>query len=102
MNGAYVRELLFKMFTSSFPNLPAQAVTLIIQRMFENCKDQSAFKIHLRDFLVQIKEFGDGADLYLDERQAELDSRAAELQKRQAAVGGLINPHARQDDGMAD
>jgi exportin-1 len=101
-NGQYVRELLFKMFTSSFPNLPAQAVTLIIQRMFENCKDQSAFKIHLRDFLVQIKEFGDGADLYLDERQAELDSRAAELQKRQAAVGGLINPHARQDDGMAD
>ena len=32
--------------------------------MFENCKDQSAFKIHLRDFLVQIKEFGDAADLY--------------------------------------
>lgn len=56
-NGQYVRELLLQMFSSSFPNLTQAQLTSTIAGMFERCKDQSAFKQHLRDFLVQVPSF---------------------------------------------
>ncbi len=100
-NPQYLRELLLKMFSTSFANLTQQQLTQAIALMFEHCKDQAAFKQHLRDFLVQLKEFGDSTELYAEERQAEIESKASDLRKRQEAVPGLINPHARQDD-MSD
>ena len=62
-NQQYLRELLLQMFSSSFPNLTKPQLTMLIQTMFATCKDQAAFKQHLRDFLVQLKEFGDSTDL---------------------------------------
>ena len=100
-NGEYLRNLLLQMFSSSFPNLTQPQLTQIIQLMFEHCKDHAAFKQHLRDFLVQLKEFGDSTELYAEERQAEIDGKADVLRKRQEAVPGLLNPHVRQDD-MSD
>jgi hypothetical protein len=54
------------------------------------------------DFLVQLKEMGDSTELYAEERQADMDSKALEMRKRQEAVPGLLNPHVRHDDDMAD
>ena len=89
------------MFSTSFPNLQSPHLTTMINQMFEHCRDQAAFKQHLRDFLVQLKEFGDSTELYAEERQAAIDSKALEMRKRQEAVPGLLNPHVRQDD-MSD
>ena len=86
------------MFSSSFPNLTPSQLAVMVGQMFEHCKDQAAFKQNLRDFLVQLKEFGDSTELYADERQADLDNKALDLRKRQEAVPGLLNPHVRQDD----
>lgn len=97
-NGQYVRELLLQMFSSSFPNLTQAQLTSTISGMFERCKDQSAFKQHLRDFLVQVKEFGDSTDLFAEERQQEIDDKAKEVRTRQEQIPGLINPHQRTDD----
>jgi len=99
-NQQYLRELLLQMFSSSFPNLTQPQLAAAIQAMFDNCNDQAAFKQNLRDFLVQLKEFGDSTELYADERQADLDSKASELRKRQEAVPGILNPHARADADM--
>lgn len=99
-NGEYLRNLLLQMFTSSFPNLTQPQLTQVIQRMFEHCKDHAAFKQHLRDFLVQLKEFGDSSDLYADEQKAQDDDKAKNLRARQEAIPGLLNPHARNDDCM--
>ena len=100
-NQQYLRDLLLQMFSSSFPNLTQPQLTMLIGAMFEHCRDQAAFKQHLRDFLVQLKEFGDSAELYAEEQQAELDGKADVLRKRQEAVPGLLNPHVRHDD-MSD
>ena len=101
-NQQYLRDLLLQMFSSSFPNLTQPQLTSVIQRMFEHCKDQPAFKQHLRDFLVQLKEFGDSTDLYAEEKQAQDDDKAKNLRARQEAIPGLLNPHARNDDMMGD
>ena len=58
-----LRDLLLQMFTTSFPNLTQPHLTQLIEQMFQHCRDQAAFEQHLRDFLVQLKEFGDSTDL---------------------------------------
>jgi len=99
-NQQYLRELLLTLFGGSFPNLTQAQLTMAITSMFENCKDQTAFKQNLRDFLVQLKEFGDSTELYAEERQADIDSKALEVRKRQEAVPGILNPHSRVDADM--
>jgi len=97
-NQSYMQTLLLQMFSTSFPNLTQPQLTVLLGQMFNNCKDQAAFKQHLRDFLVQLKEFGDSTELYAEEQQAASDTKALEMRKRQEAVPGLLNPHVRQDD----
>mmetsp|Transcript_6441 Transcript_6441/g.15770 ORF Transcript_6441/g.15770 Transcript_6441/m.15770 type:complete len:1079 (-) Transcript_6441:407-3643(-) len=97
-NSTYLRELLSTMFIQSFPNLTPPTVKRLVDGLFDTCRDQVAFKQHLRDFLVQLREFGGGEELYLDEREAEQARKAAEVQKRQEAVPGIINPHAKPDE----
>ena len=67
--------------------------------LFELNKDMTAFKQHLRDFLVQLKEFGeDNADLYLEERESELEQkRKAEIEAAMR-VPGIIKPSELQDE----
>jgi len=97
-NSTFLRELLTGMFCTSFPNLRPPTAKRLVDGLFEHCRDQATFKQHLRDFLVQLREFGDGEELYLEEKEAEMARKAAEVQKRQEAVPGIINPHATQDE----
>ena len=57
------------------------------------------FKLNLRDFLIQLKEFsGDNADLYADEKeQQDKDAKAAE-RERLSKVGGLLKPAELAED----
>ena len=92
--------LRLQMLSTAFPHLTQAQLTTIIGQMFQHCKDHAAFKQHLRDFLVQLKEFGDSSDLYADEQKAQDDDKAKNLRARQEAIPGLLNPHARNDDCM--
>ncbi len=55
--------------------------------------DLPKFKLSLRDFLIQLKEFsGDNADLYAEDREKEQkDAKDAE-RERAMKVGGLLKP----------
>jgi exportin-1 len=57
------------------------------------------FKLNLRDFLIQLKEFaGDNAELYAEEKeQQERDAKAAE-RERLSKVGGLLKPAELAED----
>ncbi|KAD2805599.1 hypothetical protein E3N88_38976 [Mikania micrantha] len=57
-NGAFVREYTIKLLCGSFPNIAAsEVVTRFVNGLFESRADLSTFKNHIRDFLVQSKEF---------------------------------------------
>ena len=69
--------------------------------MFANNGDLPRFKLTLRDFLIQLKEFsGDNAELFAEER--EQDARNAKMQERERAmkVGGLLKPSELDDDEL--
>jgi exportin-1 len=60
--------------------------------------DINRFKLALRDFLVQLKEFsGDNADLFLEEKEAEAQRR--EQAEREAAmrIPGMLKPSQMED-----
>lgn len=65
----------------------------------DTCADANRFKVAVRDFLIQLKEFeGDNAELYLEEK--ELAASAKEASEREAAmrVPGMLKPSQIQDD----
>uniref|UniRef100_A0A3B5A0A9 Exportin-1 n=1 Tax=Stegastes partitus TaxID=144197 RepID=A0A3B5A0A9_9TELE len=82
----YVRLILFSHFAQ---------VKVFVTGLFSLNQDIPAFKEHLRDFLVQIKEFAgeDTSDLFLEEREASLRQAQEEKHKIQMSVPGILNPH---------
>jgi exportin-1 len=64
--------------------------------------DLPRFKLNLRDFLIQLKEFsGDNTELYAEEREKELQDAKQAERERAMKVGGLLKPaELDQDDEL--
>ena len=63
-------------------------------------KDESSAKAHLRDFLIELKEFSgeDNAELYMDDLAAAARQAEEEELVRRRAVPGLLRPVDIDDD----
>lgn len=94
-NQAYVQECIANLLKQAFPHLQDAQIKLTVQGLFDLNQNIPAFKEHLRDFMVQIKEYRgeDGSDLYLEEREQQLKSAQEEKRKVQLSVPGIVNPH---------
>ncbi|XP_055098276.1 exportin-1 isoform X3 [Hylobates moloch] len=94
-NQIFLQEYVANLLKSAFPHLQDAQVKLFVTGLFSLNQDIPAFKEHLRDFLVQIKEFAgeDTSDLFLEEREIALRQADEEKHKRQMSVPGIFNPH---------
>ncbi|XP_078589610.1 exportin-1-like isoform X2 [Branchiostoma floridae x Branchiostoma japonicum] len=83
------------LLSQAFPHLQTAQIKVFVTGLFSLNQDIPQFKEHLRDFLVQIKEFAgeDLSDLYLEERESSLKTAEEEKRKVQLSVPGIINPH---------
>ncbi|XP_042047123.1 protein EXPORTIN 1A-like [Salvia splendens] len=95
-NGMFIREYTIKLLSTSFPNMIATEVTQFVNGLFESRADLSSFKNHIRDFLVQSKEFSaqDNKDLYAEEAAAQRERE----RERMLSIPGLIAPNEIQDE----
>ncbi|PSS32265.1 Protein EXPORTIN 1A like [Actinidia chinensis var. chinensis] len=95
-NAMFVREYSIKLLGTSFPNMTPAEVTQFVNGLFESRNDLSAFKNHIRDFLVQSKEFSaqDNKDLYAEETAAQRERE----RQRMLTIPGLIAPNELQDE----
>ncbi|XP_004511432.1 protein EXPORTIN 1A-like [Cicer arietinum] len=95
-NAAFVREFTIKLLSTSFPNMTATEVTQFVNGLFESTNDLSTFKTHIRDFLIQSKEFSaqDNKDLYAEEAAAQREKE----RQRMLSIPGLIAPIELQDE----
>ena len=60
--------------------------------------DINRFKLALRDFLIQLKEFsGDNAELYLEEKEAEAQRKADEEHEAAMRIPGMLKPSQIED-----
>uniref|UniRef100_A0A8C6U3B6 Exportin-1 C-terminal domain-containing protein n=1 Tax=Neogobius melanostomus TaxID=47308 RepID=A0A8C6U3B6_9GOBI len=94
-NQAFIQEYVANLLKTAFPHLQDAQVKVFVTGLFSLNQDIPAFKEHLRDFLVQIKEFAgeDTTDLFLEEREASLRQAQEEKHKIQMSVPGILNPH---------
>lgn len=94
-NMLYVQEFVARLLKTAFVHLTDAQIKITVQGFFNLDQDIPAFKEHLRDFLVQIREFAgeDDSDLFLEEREAALRSAEEEKRKIQMSVPGILNPH---------
>lgn len=95
-NDVYVREYTIKLLSSSFPNMSSAEVTQFVTGLFDSTNDLGTFKNHIRDFLVQSKEFSaqDNKDLYAEEAALQQQRE----RERMLKVPGLISQSERQDE----
>lgn len=94
-NVLYVQEYVARLLRTAFPHLTDNQIKITVQGLFNLDQNIPAFKEHLRDFLVQIREHTgeDDSDLYLEEREATLRRAQEEKRQIQMMVPGIINPH---------
>jgi len=99
-NVAVVQSYVGELLKGAFSHLTDNQLKITVQGMFTLNQDVNAFKEHLRDFLVQIREFTgeDDTDLYLEEREAMLKCVEQEKRKIQMSVPGILNPHEIQEN----
>ncbi|XP_031674675.1 exportin-1-like isoform X1 [Oncorhynchus kisutch] len=66
-NQVFIQEYVANLLKTAFPHLQDAQVKVFVTGLFSLNQDIAAFKEHLRDFLVQIKEFAgeDTTDLLL-------------------------------------
>ncbi|GAV00127.1 hypothetical protein RvY_11018 [Ramazzottius varieornatus] len=98
-NVAFLQNYLQRMLKAGFPHLTDSQIKITVQGMFQLDQDVTQFKEHLRDFLVQIKEYtgDDETDLFLEERETQLKKAQDDKRKIQMAVPGILNPHEIDD-----
>jgi exportin-1 len=79
---------------SAFPNLTRTQVVTFVMGLFDESMDLVAFKQHMRDFLIQIKEFSaeDNAELFLEETEATHENRQRQIWQYKVNVPGLLAP----------
>lgn len=99
-NIEFVQQHVFNLMKNAYPHLQDAQIRIIIKGFFDLDQNLPAFKEHLRDFLVQIKEFAgdDTSDLYLEERDEALKKAAEDKRRIQESVPGILNPHEIPED----
>jgi exportin-1 len=78
---------------------PSSQVTVFITALFNYNNDIVRFKLALRDFLIQLKEFsaGDNTDLFLEEKELESEQKAEEERQAAMRIPGMLKPSQLED-----
>mmetsp|Transcript_49557 Transcript_49557/g.124609 ORF Transcript_49557/g.124609 Transcript_49557/m.124609 type:complete len:1073 (-) Transcript_49557:41-3259(-) len=93
-NQRFIREHIFKLLASNFPNVTKTQLQHFVTTLFDASLDLPTFKSHVRDFLVELKEFNKEEDLqllYLEEQQLAEQQRKAAEEAHKRSVPGLYH-----------
>jgi exportin-1 len=99
-NAQFLREHVGGLLLKAFPNLTKAQVAAFVNGLFDVSLDLTAFKQHLRDFLITIKEFEseDNSELYTEETEAQQEMSRQEQWQYRASVPGLLKPAELDND----
>jgi len=99
-NIEYVQNYIAELLQEHFKTLQISQIKVFVEGLFAMNQDLAKFREHIRDFLIQIREFaGENTfDLFLDQKEEEIRQATLEKRKRQENVPGVLNPHEREDN----
>ena len=71
---------------------------VFVTALIENHNDILRFKLALRDFLIQLKEFsGDNAELFLEEKELETQQKMDAERQAAMRIPGMLKPDQLED-----
>ncbi|CAB55858.2 karyopherin/importin beta family nuclear export signal receptor Crm1 [Schizosaccharomyces pombe] len=92
-NQLFLRQYIMNLLVTAFPHLQPIQIQEFVQTVLALNQDSIKFKLALRDFLIQLKEFGgDNAELYLEEKEQELAAQQKAQLEKAMTVPGMIKP----------
>jgi len=99
-NPSFLRDHISNLLISSFPNLTRTQVAKFVEGMFDVRMDLPRFKTHLRDFLIELKEFSteDNSALYSEEAEQAALEREQAIMAERSAVPGMLKPSEIDND----
>ena len=98
-NKQFLTEFIGNLLQTAFPNLQPAQITSFIDALFTLNADLARFKLCLRDFLIQLKEFsGDNAELFAEDRETAQQAVKDAERERASKVGGLLKPDEIEGD----
>jgi exportin-1 len=101
-NIDFVQNYIAELLKEHFKALQIAQIKVFVTGLFTLDSDPPKFREHIRDFLVEIKEYAgeDSSHLFLDQKEEQLREAAQEKLKKQKAVPGVLNPHEIKEEGM--
>lgn len=99
-NPVFLRDHISNLLVTSFPNVTKTQVSSFVEGVFNLKMDLPSFKGHLRDFLIQLKEFSveDNSGLFSEETEQEARKREEAVLAQRIAVPGLLKPSEIDND----
>lgn len=99
-NSDFLKQYLAQLLISAFGNLQKEQLVNFLNVLTSVYKDLNKFKATLRDFLIQIKEFGgDPTDyLFAEDKEIEKQEQNRLQREKDLQVGGLIKPSEMDDE----
>ena len=99
-NPAFLRDHISNLLVSSFPNLTRVIVSSFVEGMFDVKMDLPTFKTHLRDFLIELKEFSaeDNSALFSEEHETAMREQQQVIMAQRSAIPGILKPSEIDDD----
>lgn len=100
-NVRFVCEVLASALLAAFPHLSPPRVQAFIIGIYPASREEPTLKCHMRDFLIEMKEFAeDNAELFHEEAIAAAAAAASEDLERRRAVPGLLAATAADLDEL--
>ena len=100
-NKDFLQNFVAQLLSNAFPNLQQTQIGNFIRNLFDSTEDMNKFKLILRDFLIQLKEFaGDNAELFTEDREKAAQELKDAERERAMKVGGLLKPSEIEDDEL--
>ncbi|KAG2147140.1 CRM1 C terminal-domain-containing protein [Suillus cothurnatus] len=98
-NSVFLKEYCANLLKTAFPHVQNSQVQVFVSGLGEFHGDINRFKLALRDFLIQLKEFssGDNAELYLEEKEAEAQMKAQAEREMAMRIPGMLKPSQLED-----
>lgn len=99
-NPAFLRGHISNLLITSFPNLSRTRVSMFVEGMFDIKMDLPTFKTHLRDFLIELKEFSseDNTALFSEEQDQAARLREQAVMAERQAIPGMLKPSEIDND----
>ncbi|KAH6919010.1 Crm1-F1 [Coprinopsis sp. MPI-PUGE-AT-0042] len=98
-NSTFLKEYTANLLKTAFPHVHNNQVQVFVNALAENNGDIARFKLALRDFLIQLKEFSssDNSELFLEEKETEAQLKQEAERQNAMRIPGMLKPSQMED-----